>query len=329
MSSIATRISEYIKPKLNRRSVAFTACLALSALFWLLTSLSKEYVDEILIPVSYQDVPEDLLIVNELETEVQAEAKGFGFNLLWYFLNLEHVEIQINANPDNLSRLTRNGEEIHFYLTKGKSKSLFEDQDDQLQIQDISPDTLYIKFKKKYSKLVPVKLNADITFDKQYGMIEDAKIEPDSVLVSGLKEEIDTIKFVVVEPQNWTDLDESLTAEVPLVKYENSPLVELSETQVSVELNVVEFTEGTASIPLNIVSQKPGSVKVFPSIVEITYQVPLAAYDDVNAAQFQASVVLDELETSQTRLSVNIDRHPEFVKSVRVNPSQVEFIIQK
>ena len=329
MSSLATRISEFIKPKLNRRSVAFGACLALASLFWLLTSLSKEYVDEIRIPVTYQNLPENLLIVNELQHEVNAEAKGFGFNLLWYWMNFEQVEILVNANPKELTRTTRNGEYVHYYLTDSKSRSLFSDQDDQLIIQDISPDTLYVKFKPKFFKNVPVKLNADISFDKQFGMVENPIIEPDSVFVSGLKEEIDTIKFITTELQSWNSLDESLSADVKLLCYENSPLVHLSESFVSVALNVVEFTEGTVSIPLNIVSQNPGSIKVFPSTVEITYQVPLAAYEEISSEQFQASVVINDLEENQIRLTVNVDRQPTFVKGVRVNPSQVEFIIQK
>ena len=329
MSSFATRIIEYLKPKLNRRSVAFAACLFLASLFWLLTSLSKEYVDEIRIPVVYQDLPENLLVVNELQYEVSAEAKGFGFNLLWYLLNFEQVEIPVNANPANLSRIVRNGEEIHFYLTESKSRSLFSGQDEQLEIQGISPDTLFIKFKPKYSKLVPVKLDAEISFDKQHGMVQSAILAPDSVLVSGLKEEIDQIKFISTEPQSWLGLDESLIANVMLLTYEDLPLVQLSETQVSVELNVVEFTEGSISIPLNIVSQNPGSIKVFPSSVDVTYQVPLSAFKEINPSQFQASVVVNSLEPNQSQLSVSVDRQPSFVKGVRVNPAQVEFIIQK
>ena len=148
-------------------------------------------------------------------------------------------------------------------------------------------------------------------------------------LLTGLREEIDTIDFVLTETQSWNELDASVSAEINLQNFDNLPLIQMSSSEVTVELKVVEFTEGTVSIPLNIISQNPGSVKVFPSIVDITYQVPLAAYDAISSDQFQASVVVDYLESGQSRLTVNVDRKPEHVKGLRINPSQVEFIIQK
>lgn len=328
-SSLATKFSEYIKPRLNRRSVAFIACLALSALFWLLTSLSEEYVDDIGIPVVYSNIPEDVLIINKLTPTVTAQAQGIGFNLFWYWVKFEQLEIPVNADPAELRSYKQDGELVHYMLTNSTGRSLFGDQDDQLEIQSISPDTLYLKFRPKYSKMVPVRLDAEVSFDKQFGMIENAKTEPDSVLITGLREEIDTIDFILTESQAWNELDESVSAEIKLQNFDNLPLIQMSASKVIVELNVVEFTEGTVSIPLNIISQNPGSVKVFPSIVDITYQVPLAAYDAINSDQFQASVVVDNLESGQSRLTVNVDRQPEHVKGLRINPSQVEFIIQK
>lgn len=328
-SSLATKFSEYIKPRLNRRSVAFIACLALSALFWLLTSLSEEYVDEIGIAVSYSNIPEDVIVINELTPTVTAQAKGIGFNLFWYWVKFEQLEIPVNADPAHLRSYKQDGQLVHYLLTDNTSRKLFGDQDEQLEIQNISPDTLYLKFRPKYSKMVPVRLDAEISFDKQFGMIENAKIEPDSILLTGLREELDTIHFVLTESQSWNELDESISTEIKLKDFDDLPLAKMSTSEVNVELNVVEFTEGTVSIPLNIISQNPGSVKVFPSIVDIAYQVPLAAYDAITSDQFQASVVVDNLESGQSRLTVNIDRQPEYVKGLRINPSQVEFIIQK
>ena len=328
-SAFATKLLTTLRAQLNQRSVAFLACLILATLFWLLTSLSKDYVDEISIPVAYANMPEDLLVANKLTTQVSAQTKGGGFSLLWYKLQFEKVEIPVNANPVNLPRVTKNGQTFHYILLGNKGLEAFRLDDDQLEIQDVYPDTLFIQYKPKYVKKVAVKLDAEITFEKQFGMVEEAKIEPDSVLLTGLKEEIDTIAFVRTQPQTWNNLDESLSSKVELRSFSDLPLITVSASTATVELNVVEFTEGSVSIPLNIIARKPGSVKVFPSVVDITFQVPLDAYDSVSADQFQASVVLNDLQAGQTRLTVNIDRHPDFVKNVRVNPSQVEFIIQQ
>ena len=326
---VATRIIEFIKPKLNRRSVAFLLCLLLSGLFWLLMSLSKEYVDEIGIPVLYTDLPEDVLIASELTEVVNAEVKSFGFDLMWYWSGLEKPLIKVSANPAKLPSIDRKGEEFHYMLTNDKNSFLSNLKDNQLEILSISPDTLFLKFKQKYTKYVPIKLNAEISFLKQYGMVTAPILVPDSILVIGSKEQIDTIAFVRTELQSWTDLNESLTSQASLTRHSDLPFVQFSHTEIQVELNVVEFTEGSVTIPLRVQAEKPETVKVFPNEVELKYQVPLISYDDVAANQFQASVILNKRSIKSTSLSVIIDRQPESVRQVRVSPPQVEYIIQK
>ena len=139
-------ILSYSKPRLSRRSVVFVLCLLLSALFWLLTSLSKTYVDELFIPVKYINLPEGLLIEKQPTETVKAEVKGFGFDLLWHWLKFEKAEIIVNANPSSLASFKKAGEDVHFLLTETKAGKLGTLEDDQLDILKIYPDTLFLKF---------------------------------------------------------------------------------------------------------------------------------------------------------------------------------------
>ena len=328
-NTVATSTRDYLLSKLNRKSVAFSLCLLLSGLFWLLTSLSEEYVSEIPIPVVYNQLPEDVLIANELIPTVTAEVQGLGFDLMWYWLRFEHLEMPVNANPTELPSLNKQGVSLHYMLTGDKGSQLAAMKDNQLTVLSIQPDTLFLKFIPKFIKQVPVRLSADISFQKQFGMVSDPLLIPDSVLVIGAKEDVDTIAFITTEPQSWTDLNESLTNEVHLQKFTNLPFVTISHENIEVQVNLVEFTEGSVSVPLQIIADKPESVKVFPNEVEIKYQVPLADYDKVKSEQFRVSVVLNENSLKQSSLVVHIDRKPEEVTQVRVRPTQVEFIVQK
>jgi hypothetical protein len=328
-NSVATRILDYIQPRLNRRSVAFLLCVLLSGLFWVLTSLSKEYVDEVNIPITYQNLPDDLLIANQPTTVVKAKVKGFGFDLLWYWFQFEELEIPVIADPTELQSIHRKGKQYHYILTRDKYGRMESVEDEQLEILSISPDTLFLEFTPKFTKLVPVKLNADISFAKQFGMISNAVLIPDSILLICPKKDIDTISFVLTDAQSWLGLNESLTAEVPMKKLVGLPFVRLSQTNVQVELNVVEFTEGSVMVPIQVEANRPEMVKVFPSEVEIKYQVPLSSYDNVNANQFLATVILNAKSLGSTSLPVTLDRKPAEVNQIRIIPSQVEFIIQK
>jgi hypothetical protein len=326
-NSGAAKILDYLQPRLNRRSVAFLLCLLLSSLFWLLISLSKEYTDEINIPVVYENVPENLLIANIPEEAVSAEVRGFGFDLLWHMMDLETVKIRVSANPASLPSLKRNGEEYHYLLSSERTGKLSNIGDDQLEVLRIWPDTLFVKFKPLYSKKVPVDLDADITFEKQFGSINQPVIEPDSVTLIGPEEEVNKISMIVTEKQSWSDLDESLTEEVNLILSDQSSLVKFSSEKVQVTVTVVEFTEGSVTIPLEVNAPNASSVKVFPSQVEVRYQVPLSEYDNMHEGMFKASVTLGDKD--ETMLAVNLDEYPAKVKQLRIIPSQVEYIIQQ
>ncbi len=324
----ATKFIEFLKPRLNRRSVAFFLCLILSGLFWLLTSLSKEYVDEVAIPVSYENLPENLLIVNQAVDVVTAEVKGFGFDLLWHWLQFDKVQITVPANPASLPSTKRGGEEIHYLLTQEKTGKVNSIGDEQLEVLRIYPDTLFLKFKPLFLKKVPVKLDAEVSFEKQFGYDGEPIIEPDSIVISGQREDVQSIEFVSTVKQTWANLDESLTAEVALINEFDAQLVRYSTDQVQVAINVAQFTEGSVTIPIEVVSNSSANVKIYPSEVEVKYQLPLSDYDKVTAEMFRASVTFDENSQDQL-LTVMLEDAPVQVRQTRIIPAQVEFIVQK
>jgi len=318
------------RPRINRRTVVFLACLLLSGLFWVLTSLSKEYTEVIRVPVVYTGIPEDKLVVNPLARNLDTEVRGFGFDLLWYWLHFETLEVTVNADPTQLRRTKREGKEWHYMLMEEKRAQLAESFSEQFALISVKPDTLFFRFRSRIAKRVPVKLNADISFEKQFGIVGEAVLEPDSVTVFGLREWLDTLDFVLTEPEKWNGLKESITTELKLMVPYNSRLVSLSDSVTSVELNVAEFTEGRVSVPVNVLSPQSELVKLFPQTVEVIYQVPLSEYDKVLPDQFSVSVKVTGREPKeQTRLSVELNTHPSMVRQLRLEPAQVEFIIQK
>jgi len=303
------------------------ACLGLSSLFWLLTSLSKDYSEVIRIPVDYQNLPKDMLVINKPALYVEAEVKIFGFDLLWYWLQFDKAELLVEATPNKMRNIIRNGEKIHFVLVNEKKNRIVGDFDNQFQILNLSPDTLFVQLVPLFSKKVPVKLKAEILFEKQFGMVDNPNLLPDSILLSGAKKTIDTINAVHTELEIWKNLSESVTATLQLQKFDENLLVQFSENQVEVELNVVEFTEGRITLPVKIIAENPQRVKVFPQQVDLTYQVPLAAYENIKTEQFQVSVNVPQSASQELlRLTVNVDGQPSHVRQIRVNPPQVEFI---
>ena len=69
-------------------------------------------------------------------------------------------------------------------------------------------------------------------------------------------------------------------------------------------------------------------MKIFPEKVQITYIVGFSDFDRVSEQMFAARV--DYLKRDNgNRLSVEITRHPDFVKILKQDPSKVEYLIRK
>ncbi len=111
----STEFIQQLKKRLNRKTVVFLACLFLSCLFWLLTSLSKNYIEVIQIPITYENLPEDMLVVNELRDHLDAEVKIYGFDLLWYWFRLDKNALPIDASPSRLRKINREGKGFTFF----------------------------------------------------------------------------------------------------------------------------------------------------------------------------------------------------------------------
>lgn len=323
-----TNFLNNVRFNFNRRTTAFLACLVLSVLFWLLTSLSREYVEVIQIPVVYHNLPDNQLVVNELANNIDAEVRIFGFDLLWYWIKFETLQIDVDADPETLRSFKRGGDVYHVYLTADQQHNVTAQFDEHFQLLGISPDTLFFKFKPRLYKSVPVLLDAQLSYEKQFGLVGTPSLNPDSVIISGLKEVIDTIDFVRTVPHKLDGLNESVSTTLELQDI-NGPLLKLSQKEVELELNVVEFTEGKFTTAVEIVGDNSQDIKVYPNTVQVTYMVPLTQYDQVKAEEFRVEVNISGSSWKElSRLNVDVVRKPDEVHQIRVNPAQVEYIIQ-
>ncbi|VAW18423.1 hypothetical protein MNBD_BACTEROID04-373, partial [hydrothermal vent metagenome] len=102
--------------------------------------------------------------------------------------------------------------------------------------------------------------------------------------------------------------------------------------KVVVKANVDKFTEGSFDIPVTIIN-KPEGIKIntFPNTIEVIYQAGLSNFNKITKNSFL--VVYDykqyEKDTLTRFLTPIIKQKSEFISSIKINPSKIEFLIQK
>jgi hypothetical protein len=101
--------------------------------------------------------------------------------------------------------------------------------------------------------------------------------------------------------------------------------------QVRLIIPVEKFTESEINVPITQRNNTSNlRLKLFPETVKITYLVALNDYKKVDADMFSCFVYVSEAkENSGKKLQVTAGTYPKFIKIIRIQPSEVDYLILK
>ncbi len=315
--------------KLNYKMTVFVICLAISTLIWFLIKLSDIYNTEISFPIKFINPPKGKILVNDVDSIItlNIQDKGYTIAALKYLRHATPFEVDLSK-----LRLHRVG---RFYdariNTINWAQSLANDYGFEGEIFHIYPDTMYFLFEGEASRKIPVKPDVSIDFKKQFFLYDSIRTEPFEVSVSGLNLEIDTVKFIKTEHIDFKNLDDSINIVVKLVKPKVPGSVIIQPENVSLIIPVEKFTESEITIPLTEKNNTTNlRLKLFPESVKILYLVALKDYKKISPEMFICTVDLSKAnENENTKIPVIADTFPKFVKIIRIQPSEVDYLILK
>ena len=316
---------------INTRSAVFLACLVLSFIFWLLTTLSKTYVEDISIPVNYKNLPEDKVLVSKLPDQLFLEIEATGFEILWLKMNGVGDQVDLDASPSSLKRLPSADAGNYVLVTERKMIRVRSEIEEDVRLVAIRPDTIVFSFRDKVQKSLPVRFKGSIEYDGQYGAVGQVSFDPPVINVSGPAELLDTMQAIYTDSLVLESIDETIEMTINLDQVYSETSLSFNAVETKMTIPVEKFTEGTVDVPVTQIGKyNNGTIKVFPTEVEVRYWVPLSQFENIQKQQFKAEVDLGEISTEGTSsLQVSVTDFPSAVKRVRADPEKVEFIIQR
>ena len=322
-------MKEVIKPsgialKNNRKIKIFLFFLVLTSIIWLLIELSKTYTSSAVFKVEYKNLSTDKLLQNNPISEINVAYRAPGFNVLKYKLRRPKLTL-------NLSDITKNSG-MYYILPNRQIPSLNGQLSVGTELISILNDTIFIELGNNVSKKVPVSTDLDIKFKLGYNLTEKLEIIPDSVTITGPEKYIDSIKVITTEHVKIDDIYENIEIELELIKMDKIKNVILSESKIKVVGDVDKFTEGSFTYPVVLINEPEGlKINPFPKEIEVVYQVGLSNFSNIN--ENSITVVFDfmqyENDTLIQFLTPIIKQKSDYISSVKINPDQIEFLIQK
>jgi hypothetical protein len=312
----------------RKKLLIFSFFLILSSAFWILNSLNKNYTTTINYPVRYLSPSGELILTGDLPDALQLKVNANGYTIVRHSLSSKYIPISISLNAIDLQSFAGIDSALFYVETRLARDQIVEQLNSEFGIIDIQPDTLKFRFAKVVTRKMKVETVAGYELDKQLILKGALVSAPDSVTVSGPDFILDTLRQIRTLTTDFGVVTKNLTKEVSLEKIENC----FFETdEVTIVLNVEKYTEKVLKVPIEPLNV-PDSVTImtFPYQVEVTCQVGLSNFEKLQSSMFRAEVDLQESGAVQAGwLSVNIRRHPDFIRNLRFTPSSVEYLKEK
>jgi len=309
--------------KISKIPKSFLLFLLASFLFWGLINLSKKYKTVVSFPVTYVNLPQNKLLKEVPVKEISVVVEGTGFQLLGLKIKNKSIFLAINSLPKDNKNLS--------ILSLSEQRIKIQNQlENKVKIDGFLQDKIFLKIGDLASKKVPVILDVDLKFSAGYNLSEKIKITPDSILISGVKSVLDTIKFLKTHTLKLSNINKSIKKEIAIKTPKNLDL-KMNVSKVLVQGKVDKFTEGTFLLPYKIINVPKGIVvNTFPKKVKVVFTIGLSHFNEINKNSF--SVVCDFKEAQENNLTYlipKLEHIPILVKSVKLVPNKIEYLIQK
>ena len=293
---LSRKIKDFLLSDKSREFLIFLFFFFIAGGFWLLQTLNNDYEAEFSIPVRLKGVPNHVVLTSEPPSELRIKVKDKGTVLLNYMLGKSFFPVNIDFSeskvPDN---------HVKIYASELE--------------------------KKIAGQLVPVKLEGKVVAGRQY-YISDTIYSPDSILVYAPVAILDTITAAYTQKVNFENVMDTLKQRIALAGVKGAKFV---PGAIDLTLPVDIYTEKTVEVLLRGINFPADKVlRAFPSKVQVTFQVGLSRFREVNASDFVVNVSYEELlKLGTDKYTVKLKSLPRGVSHVRIHPEQVDFLIEQ
>lgn len=321
LKKISKKIKDFLLSEKSREFFVFLFFFFVASGFWLLQTLNNDYETEFIVPVRLKGVPENVVITSEPVSDVRIRVQDKGTVLLNYMLGKSFYPITLNFE-DNGGQSNR--------IRVGRSqfeKKITSQLNTSTRLLSISPDTLEYIYSTGKGKKVPVKLHGNVGAGQQY-YLSDTIFVPDSVTVYAPVEVLDTIRAAYTQWFYLENVTDTVEKQVVLAAPKGAKFVP-AFTKVILPVDI--YTEKTVEVPLHGINFPADKVlRAFPSKVQVTFQVGMGRFRQIDASDFHIVVSYEELlQLGGDKYKVKLRKVPEGVSKIRFNPAQVDFLIEQ
>ncbi|WP_136465608.1 CdaR family protein [Flagellimonas onchidii] len=316
-------VKKLLKGISNKKVKVFLLFLLCSFLAWFLSNMSESYESRANFNLNYRNLPDTLFLGNNSSDFLEAKIETSGFR--HFYFNV--INKKINIDLSQVSYV-----DGRYKLPEASLKKQIEGQLSQnVSLVDLYRNELYVDLYKVKSKEVPIKAILDIQFEPNYILDGEVTVDPQTVLVKGPANEIDTLRQILTTKIELTNIAADFSKEASLVFPKNmtNSIFSISRTEVSGQ--VVKFSEKVYEVPIQSINVPEGySIKTFPNTVSIVCKATIEQLKVISEASFQVVADYKQLNNSSDNvLFLQVIKKPEKSYGTRLLENKVNFVLEK
>lgn len=250
----------------REKIIVFLVAFVLALCLWLMVNLSRDYNLNINLPITLGNVPPDQALAEKLPNFATVSITGEGWKLINIYNNPPQIYVDVTQ------------QEVSLYDQVRQQMNAVPN----LNVLKVQPLFLSLELEEKVSKKVSVRSNIEVSFTDQYGFVEEPRLSPDSVTVTGAASLVEDISYWETDSVEVTDVNNQISVSIPLKQPDS--LLSLSTDEVNYRADVSQYTEGEARVYIMSRDMPEGrSVSFSPSSITVKYNVPINEYAEVQS----------------------------------------------
>ena len=297
----------------------FFLFVLLSFIFWFSTKLSNTYQIEQSFSIHWNNIPKGI-VLNHDSSELGLSITASGIEILWYRLFKNKINLVLNKDIFI-------GKEAFISIDNERFNIQQQLLDNTILNQIITP---VIKIAYVRLGVKKVKISSEPTLKFRAGYLSDSPptIDPDSLLVRGSQDILDTLTMVKTVSFNMEDVFESFQKVIAL---ENLTNLQYDLQEVNIKQEISRYSEKEFVLPIEIINiPKSVRVKLFPPMANLKATMPLTLLNGLNVKDFMLVVDYELiLKNELIHLPIRLVKQPSQVKKVIWEPKTVNYLIRK
>lgn len=298
-------------------SLVFLFFLFVSSSLWFIRTLRKDFDKEIQMPLVYVNMPNGYVQTLELPDYITVRVTDRGTAILGMLIGKRFEPI-----PVDLRDLVHK----HTLVTSSLAEEVQNRLNTTSVIRGFYPDSIHFRMLKLDEKVVPVRFSGNIEMERQYMLCDSVELRPNVVTVYAPKSVLDTISFALTENVTFENVKDTLETRIGML---NQTGISYSEDKIELCVRTEQYTEKTLEVPVFVQNLPSGlNLRLFPSCVDLSFNVGISAYDKIDASSFSLSVDYRDVLDKNKKLKVKVAYNPKETFHLNLKPSEVDFLVE-